>query len=102
MSQAVVDDLEAVKVKKEDGKGVIRMPLLTLQRVAQVIYKKGPVRQIRQGIVKGLTGEQILCFFTLTVFPAQKLIDSLKLDSPLPQCSEGFPEKFCFFIGEIA
>ena len=56
MAHRVVDRLEIVEVEEEHGDpsfGVL------LQRMIQVDPEGGPVRQVRQRVVKGLMGELV-------------------------------------------
>ena len=59
VTEAVVDDLEAVDVGKEHGHAR-RPPTKPGQGERQPVEEQGPVRQLGQGVVQGLVGESLL------------------------------------------
>ena len=60
VAQTVIDQLEAVKVKKEDDrKAVVVLPSPSSHRMVKPVHEKRPVRKAREGIVKSVM-EQLL------------------------------------------
>ena len=60
MAEAVIDDLEVVKVDEQDGRTLIRLARHASQRVRHAIPKERAVGETGERIVKGLVLELIL------------------------------------------
>src|ERR1700689_220526 len=60
MSQAVVHDLKAVDVDEEHGKFVIVVSLRARNGSLQAVQEQGAIRQIGEGIVKGIVYQFLL------------------------------------------
>jgi hypothetical protein len=53
MAEAIVDDLEAIEVQKEDGESRPQRRAVA-ERLREPVQEEGPVGQAREGIGEGL------------------------------------------------
>jgi hypothetical protein len=65
VTETVVDDLETVKIEKDDRKSEIGRAFGSLDRHVQTISKQRSVRQSGQAIVKRRVTNQVLRFLAI-------------------------------------